>query len=107
MIIRPITISIPLYACRRANPYDCGPIDNGLVAQAQKIVSPLRNKNICVATAFIRDYGMQEYEALSEFALEREINDLHTGNIGEVDGKLMFLDYGGYHSGDDSEYGWD
>lgn len=107
MTIHPITISIPLYACRRANSYDCGPIDDGLVAQAQKIVSPLRNRNICVATAFIRNYGMSEYEALSEFALENEINDLHIGNIGEVEGALIFTDYGGYHNGDDSEDGVD
>jgi len=108
MTIHPIVISIPLYACRRADEYDCGPIDDGLVAQAQKIVSPLRNRNVCVATAFIRNYGMDEYEALSQFALENEINDLHIGNIGEVDGSLILTDYSGYHDGEIDEYGkWD
>lgn len=108
MTIMPIVISIPLYACRRAEEYDCGPVSNELMVQAQKIVSPLRNRNICVATAFIKNYGMDEYEALSEFALENEINDLHTGNIGEVDGLLILTDYGGYHDGENDEYGiWD
>ena len=105
MTIMPIVISIPLYACRRAEEYDCGPVDNELAQQARKVASPLRNRNICVATAFIRNYGMDEYEALSQFALENEINDLHIGNIGEVDGSLVIIDFAGYHDGENDEYG--
>ena len=103
MTLQSITVSIPLYGCRRAHAYDCGPCDNELVAQAQKVVSPLRGRNICVATAFIRDYGIEEYKRMSEFAIEQQINDLHLSNIGEVEGKFVLLDFSGYHSEEDEE----
>ena len=99
-----ITISIPLYACERAYGYDCGPIDNNLISRAQKIQSPLRERNLAVATAFVRDYGEEEYRLFSEFAIENDINDLHLGNIGMVDGMLKFIDYAGYHNGEESYY---
>lgn len=102
MDLHEITISIPLYACKIAYGYDCGPFDNELVSKAQKIQSPLRAKNIAVATAFIRDYGEEEYEAFSNFVIENDINDLHLGNIGLVDGVLKFIDYAGYHNGEES-----
>lgn len=99
-----IIISIPLYACKRAEGYDCGPINNELIVKAQKIKSPLRDKNLAVATAFIRDYGEEEYEVFSDFAIENDINDLHLGNIGMIEGKLCFIDYAGYHNGEESYY---
>lgn len=104
MVLHQITISIPLYACKRAEGYDCGPINNELVAMAQKIKSPLREKNVAVATAFIRDYGEKEYGMFSDFAIKNDINDLHLGNIGLVDGVLRFIDYAGYYNGEDEEY---
>ena len=100
--LRQITLSIPLYACKRAYGYDCGPINNDLISRAQKIYSPLREKNLAVATAFIRDYGEEEYQLFSDFAIENDINDLHLGNIGMVDGKLIFIDYAGYYNGEES-----
>lgn len=101
MNLHQITISIPLYACRRAEGYDCGPIDNELISRAQKIQSPLRDKNLAVATAFIRDYGEEEYELFSDFAIENDMNDLHLNNIGMVDGKLVIIDYAGYYNGEE------
>lgn len=95
--IRPITISIPLYAYRRADTYDCGPVDADSRARAKKIASPLYSRNIAVATAFIREFGMDEYKAFSEFSLEWDINDLHCNNIGEIDGHFCIIDYSGYH----------
>lgn len=107
--IQPITVSIPLYAYRKAEAYDCGPVDASNRALANKVASPLRSRNIAVATAFIREYGMKEYEAFSQFGLEWDINDLHCGNIGEVDGHFAIIDYSGYHSPyyeDSSEENW-
>lgn len=96
--IHPITISIPLYAYRRADAYDCGPVDADSRARAKKIASPLYSRNIAVATAFIREFGMDEYKAFSEFGLEWDINDLHCNNIGEIDGHFCIIDYSGYHN---------
>ena len=96
--ICPITISIPLYAYRKAERYDSGPVDYATSSLAEKIASPLRSRNIAVATAFIREYGMDEYKAFSQFSLEWDINDLHLNNIGEIDGHFAIIDYSGYHS---------
>ena len=107
--VHPIIISVPLYAYRKATAYDCGPADVTSIAQAQKIASPLRSRNIAVATAFIREFGMDEYKAFSEFGLEWDINDLHCNNVGLIDGHMTIIDYSGYHDPyyeDDSEEDW-
>lgn len=98
MDLHSIMISIPLYAYRRANYYDYGKLDESLISSAQKIYSPLRAENVAIATAFIQEYGYNEYEAITEFALENDINDIHMGNVGEIDGHLVIIDYAGYHS---------
>lgn len=94
-----ITICIPLYAYRKATAYDCGPVDANSKALAQQIESPLRSRNIAVATAFIREYGMEEYELFSEFGFNWDINDLHCNNVGKIDGHMILIDYSGYHDG--------
>ena len=108
--VHPIVISVPLYAYRKATAYDCGPVDADSRARAKKIASPLYSRNIAVATAFIREFGMDEYKAFSEFGLEWDINDLHCNNIGEIDGHMAIIDYSGYHSGyyeePESEESW-
>lgn len=98
MDIHSIMISIPLYAYKRANYYDYEKLDESLISSAQKIYSPLREENIAVATAFIQEYGFEEYEAISQFALENDINDIHIGNVGEINGHLVIIDYAGYNS---------
>ena len=95
-----IQINLPLYAYRRANRYDCGPVSDNLRADAYRVGSPLRSRNIAVATAFILEYGMDAYKAISKFGLDWDINDLHLGNVGEIDGHMVLIDYSGYHSGD-------
>lgn len=105
----PITISIPLYAYRKAESYDCGPVDRTMSNLAEKVASPLRSRNIAVATAFIREYGMDEYKAFSQFSLEWDINDLHLNNIGDIGGHFVIIDYSGYHDPyyeDSSEEKW-
>ena len=101
--VHPVIISIPLYAYRKAEPYDCGPADADSRARAKKIASPLYSRNVAIAVAFIREFGMDEYEAFSEFGLEWDINDLHFGNIGEIDGHMVLIDYSGYHDADYDE----
>lgn len=94
-----IQIAIPLYAYPRAEGYDCGDYDEKLATTAKKVVSPLCDRNVMVAVAFINEYGVDEYYNFSDFCLEMNINDLHMGNIGSVDGHLVIIDYGSYHDG--------
>lgn len=106
LTIVPITISIPLYGYRRASGYDCGPQNNELINAAQKIVSPLRDRNIAVASAFVREYGMEEYERFTDFIIRHRINDLHLSNIGAIKGHLVLIDFSGYHGVDDESEEW-
>ena len=100
MNLTSITISLPLYAYRRAEYYDYSDLDESLISSAQKIESPLREKQIAVATAFIQNYGFAAYQSFSSFAREFNINDIHQGNIGEVDGRFVIIDWGSYYKGD-------
>lgn len=97
--LREIVISFPLYAYRRAEDFDCGAPDEYSKSLAKKYYSPLRDKNIAVATAFIRDYGLEEYLRFTEFAEIENINDIHLGNIGSIDSTMRIIDYAGYHDG--------
>ena len=97
--LQEIVISLPLYAYRRADTFDCGPADAYSKALAEQCESPLKERNIAVATAFIRDYGFEEYERFSEFAEAQGINDIHIANIGSIDSTMRIIDYAGYHDG--------
>lgn len=92
-----ITISIPLYAYPRAVLFD-GPFHSNEQEKkiARSIMSPLRDRNLMVALLFIQTYGEEIYKELSSFLLEEDINDLHLGNIGLINGKIVLIDYAGY-----------
>jgi hypothetical protein len=106
--IHPIIISIPLYAYPKAEYHHsigaCPDDDVNYINAAKKIHSPMRERNLAVAIDFIREYGEEAYQALTEFMYEEDINDLHGGNIGDVNGKMVFIDYSGYHSDCEGEY---
>lgn len=99
----PITFSIPLYAYPKASSYSFVNIDKNEEQLSMKIIdkthSPMSERNMAVAINFIHDYGVQAYYALSDFMIEEYINDLHGGNIGSINDKIVFIDYGGYHTG--------
>lgn len=92
-----IEISIPLYAARRAKPCQCGKVS----VEEKRIVchheSPLSGRSLAVAALFIRAYGEEEYARFSEFAIENEINDLHSDNVGTVCGNFVLIDFAGFH----------
>jgi hypothetical protein len=100
--IIPITIQIPLYAYPKANAYKYTNFAANEALkyeeQAKSIVSPLKGRHLQIAMEFIFRYGIEEYEKISEFMYEYNINDLHYGNIGEIDGQLILIDFAGYHS---------
>lgn len=107
--LQPITIYIPLYAYPKASykfPYCVNDEENERCnIIAHKIFSPLRNRSQHVAITFIQQYGEEEYQRFSDFLLEENINDLHTGNCGVVDSHFVIIDYAGYHSLYDSSEG--
>ena len=94
-----ITIRIPLYGYAQAEYY---PI-HSVPKVAVNFASPLCEKNENVGRAFLRDWGEDNFELFSEFLEEHRINDLHAGNVGCVNGKIVLIDFGGYHNGD-SDY---
>lgn len=102
--IHPITISIPLYAYPKARQHlPAMPIeDKKYMAKARAIYSPLAERSVAVAIDFIRQYGEEEYRRFSSFLARENINDLHANNFGDVDGKFVCIDYGGYHDWCDS-----
>ena len=62
---------------------------------AENSTSPLREYNLAIAAAFIADYGPDEYERLTVFLYEWDINDIHFGNVGEIDNHIVIIDYAG------------
>lgn len=102
--IHDIVISIPLYAYPKAQPHCPMGIagthdDNEYINKAQKIYSPMCNRNLIVAIDFIRQYGEEEYYRITDFLLRENINDLHQENLGDINGHYILLDYSGYHDG--------
>lgn len=102
--IIPINISIPLYAYPKATEYRYTMFDKDkesmLEVEARSIASPLRKRGLQIAMEFIDKYGVNEYERLTNFLYEYEVNDLHRGNIGSINNELVIIDYAGYWSGD-------
>lgn len=60
--------------------------------------SPLFYTSKVVAFLFANFYTNDEFDELSKFLEEYNINDLHTGNIGSFNGRVVIIDYAGYES---------
>ena len=98
-----ITISIPLYAYERAEPlsYFSASFEETTRAHSVYKNSPLIMRTDWIGVHFIKEYGEEEYCRLSDFLVKHRINDLHCGNIGEICGKMVLIDYAGYHESSD------
>lgn len=101
-----ITINVPLYAYPKADYFSMD--TSGASAEtyncARRINSPLRERNLSLAIVFIEQYGEEAYVDFTEFMVEENINDLHCGNVGMVNGSFVLIDYAGYHSSDERDY---
>jgi len=93
----PIFISIDLFAYPRAN-------FNGTEFSfyteededyARNSESPLKEFNLAIAAAFIADYGTEDYNRLTDFLYDWDINDIHLGNVGEINNRIVIIDYAG------------
>jgi len=94
-----ITISIPLYAYPRAERHEFHVYEEDqdeIYRSISRSNSPLVEREAGIGYAFVSLYGEEVFDALTEFCDEHEINDLHTGNVMEVNGELIFTDYCGY-----------
>ena len=98
-----ITVSIPLQAYRKVNQegfYANSEWTNEIEKEISNTQSPLSAKNKQVAINFISNYGAREYEKLTNFLYEMDINDFHSGNVGFIDNKFVLIDYAGYYDED-------
>ena len=59
--------------------------------------SPLSERYPSIGARFVRLYGEEEFNRLSEFLEWEEVNDLHNGNVAEWNGGFVIVDYAGYH----------
>ena len=94
-----VTISIPLYGCEKADT-DTFHYPNSSLEVKEYVethASPLCERCKDIAEAFIMDYGYEIYEELTDFCYESGVNDIHKGNIGYIDNKIVLLDFGGYY----------
>ena len=98
--MKSITISIPLYACPKAEYVMIDPCDpnNDVYKIINKINSPITERNTGIAFKIITEYGKEIYQKLTDFMFEMNINDIHCGNVGNINGHFCFTDYAGYHS---------
>ena len=106
--ICPITISIPLYAYPRASVYTYTYFNEEDAAEYRNKVcsskSPLRGRHTQIAMEFMFKYGEEQYNKMTKFMQEENINDIHYGNVGCLNGNLVFFDYAGWHSDYDDSY---
>ena len=66
--------------------------------------SSFAQKNTFVAAYFVEKYGYEEFMKIADFLEWNEINDLHSGNIGYVGDRVIFIDYAGYYDPDGNSY---
>ena len=103
--ILPITISIPLYGCARADTvkrnqwaFSSDKNNDNYVKQVHSYsFSPLMERNEDVAVSFMRAYGEDVYARLSDFLEDEHVNDIHSGNVGMLNDKLVLIDYAGFY----------
>jgi hypothetical protein len=55
----------------------------------------LKEFNLAIAAAFIADYGTEDYNRLTDFLYDWDINDIHLGNVGEINNRIVIIDYAG------------
>ena len=93
-------IRVKLYAYPRIDDDDGDFICNGLSPEennfCRKHSSPLTERSFKVGIEFLREYGEEVFYDLGDFCSEWHVNDLHTGNVGYLNGHVVILDYAGY-----------
>ena len=94
-----VSIELPLYAYPRAVRHDffnCDEKEDSIRSFVSNSHSPLVERDERIGYAFVEWYGEEEFQRLSDFLEKHNVNDLHTGNIMELNGCLVLSDYAGY-----------
>ena len=96
-----ITIEVPLYAYPKATSigFTSLELEDDEEAIATSYNSPLSERDEAIAASFVHEYGETAFMELSSFLNEWNVNDIHLGNIGWICGKIVLIDYAGYHNG--------
>lgn len=94
-----VKIELPLYAYPYAASMRFPYVSLKEVQAIKK--SPLTERNQVVGYTFQKNYKEKELDAFINFLEEHKINDLHCGNVGEVGGKPVLIDYAGYDDYED------
>lgn len=99
--LKRITIEVPLYAYERAYGYNFTMLVDSEEERCHSIAeascSPLRKRSLQVAMEFIHRYGVEEYEKFGVFLEDNNVNDLHPGNVGELNNEFVLIDFAGFH----------
>lgn len=98
--VKNITICIPLYCYKKvdiiwSDKYHNDDFEKGCPLDSYTN-SPIGQRNWRIAEKFIELYGEEEFNRFTEFCEDYEIADLHSGNCGFINDKLVFLDYSGF-----------
>ena len=59
--------------------------------------SPVTERMYYLGVYVLRQYGEKTFDMLCDFCNEWDINDIHGGNVGWIEGKLVLTDYAGYY----------
>lgn len=98
-----VHISLPLYAYPRVEFTSPSRIDvmcgftQDYINRISSQRTPLTERSNTVALTFISAFGEDEYNRFCRFLRKFRVNDLHTSNIGYLDGQFCLSDYAGYH----------
>lgn len=105
---REVEIVLPLYGYEKVDIITLNPKLNSREREYYRSFnSPLSEVAVGVIVRFIEDYGLEEYYDFNEFLQEFNIHDIHAGNVGEIYGKIVILDYASYPKhgySDDTEF---
>lgn len=93
-----IEIVLPLYGYEKADVF-CTRSLNYREEKYYRTLSPsspLSERDVAITARFIEDYGEEEFFDFSDFLERYEIGDIHGGNIGTINDKIVIFDYASY-----------
>ena len=94
---RQIHICVPLYAYPTATRlYLMRNLSKEEEDFCSRTRSPIIDRAKYVAAALWRAYGEEEFKRIDEFCRKYGIDDLHGQNVGDINGRIVFIDYAGF-----------
>lgn len=92
-----IVIRIPLWGYARANKIKrTSEYSLDLIKKVRQSGSPLSENYSAIGAIFVEHYGFDEFIRFSDFLMDNAIRDIHFGNIGLIQDRIVLIDYAGY-----------